>query len=320
MLVSPSFSSIVSCFPPCSLSFAYGSGVFPQLNSDFSSTSSSSLLDFIFVVDDSLSWHNSNLLLNSSHYSFVSSFGPSFLTRIQRFPPGLYFNPLVEVSGHKVKYGIIQMEDFIRDLSDWRDYYIAGRLQKPVKFIQTQGNQEVKKALNNNLLSAFAASLLLLSSGAPVSWSSLYEQICTLSYSGDIRMKFAENPNKVKNLVRGNFHNFHELYKQAREEIKKEIHFNENGQTAGDLISWNCDEAARSALLDRLPLSIQNELILSCRSIRSLSLEHQQRSLSSLLASRVRYSSSAQTFKGLFTAGIRRSLIYATKKISKAIK
>jgi translocator assembly and maintenance protein 41 len=59
--------------------------------------------------------------------------------------------------------------------------------------------------LSANNLSALRISLLLLSPLPDFTEQALYEQIAGLSYSGDPRMSVpgAENPEKVRNIVRG---------------------------------------------------------------------------------------------------------------------
>ena len=75
--------------------------------------------------------------------------------------------------------------------------------------------------MNHNLRSAILAVLPLL----PLQFSSYQlfivlafwlcdpQAITRLSYNGDIRTYFAENPHKVQNIVEGNFDNFCQLYK-----------------------------------------------------------------------------------------------------------
>ncbi len=66
-------------------------------------------------------------------------------------------------------------------------------------------------------------SLLLLPPSQPFSELALWEQIAGISYSGDPRMSVpgAENPEKVKNIVRGPgvLENFRRLYGAALEEV-----------------------------------------------------------------------------------------------------
>ena len=55
---------------------------------------------------------------------------------VQRSGTKLYYNPMVKLKGcehdRTYKYGIIHEEDFIRDLLEWRDFFVSARLQKPV--------------------------------------------------------------------------------------------------------------------------------------------------------------------------------------------
>ena len=44
-------------------------------------------------------------------------------------------------------------------------------------------------------------------------WGCEKQAITGLSYSGDIRTWFAENPHKVENIVAGNYDFFRQLYK-----------------------------------------------------------------------------------------------------------
>ena len=122
--------------------FAYGSGVFKQLNND---KPDANMIDFVFVVDDSLKFHMENLKLNASHYSFLKHLGPYYLSKIQNeFAAGCYYNTLVpvkvdnnEILGSNniqlIKYGVMSEEALVRDLFDWDYLYMSGRLQKPVK-------------------------------------------------------------------------------------------------------------------------------------------------------------------------------------------
>ena len=102
------------------------------------------MIDFVFVVDDSLKFHMENLKLNASHYSFLKHLGPYYLSRVQNdFAAGCYYNTLVpikidndEILGSNntqlIKYGVMSEEALVRDLFDWDYLYMSGRLQKPV--------------------------------------------------------------------------------------------------------------------------------------------------------------------------------------------
>jgi hypothetical protein len=65
---------------------------------------------------------------------------------VQRTGSKIYFNPLIPLKTFKneenpdlyandarrLKYGIIQKDDAIEDLTDWHAFALAGRMQKPI--------------------------------------------------------------------------------------------------------------------------------------------------------------------------------------------
>jgi translocator assembly and maintenance protein 41 len=81
-------------------------------------------------------------------------------------------------------------------------------MQKPVQILKW--SKELDEAARRNLESAVRVSLLLL----PESFSAteLFTMVAGLSYRGDFRMTFGENPQKVRNIVEGHEAHFHELY------------------------------------------------------------------------------------------------------------
>lgn len=99
--------------------------------------SSSKMIDFIIVVDDTLSWHQENLRKNRAHYSFLKHFGPRVITKVQEdFGANVYFNTLIPYNDQTlIKYGVIKKSHFVNDLLDWDHLYVSGRLQKPVQVI-----------------------------------------------------------------------------------------------------------------------------------------------------------------------------------------
>jgi translocator assembly and maintenance protein 41 len=98
---------------------------------------------------------------------------------------------------------------------------------------------KVDNAVRKNLSSALSISLLLL----PRSFSEedLYVKIAGLSYSGDPRMSVpgAENPEKVKNIVRGpgSLLGFRHLYEEVLEEAKVERQNEKQGEDAWMVVS-----------------------------------------------------------------------------------
>ncbi len=136
------FNTILSRFPHkyIQFAFAYGSGVFKQTNND---DLSKNMIDFVFVVNDSVQFHAENIRLNKSHYSFLKYLGPYYISRIQNdFGAACYYNTLVPIKLDSadqtclIKYGVISQEALIQDLYDWDWLYMSGRLHKPVKIIK----------------------------------------------------------------------------------------------------------------------------------------------------------------------------------------
>jgi mitochondrial translocator assembly and maintenance protein 41 len=109
-----------------------------------------------------------------------------------------------------IKYGVISYEDLLTDLQDWSWLYVAGRLQKPVLDVIKSQDEPLKSALRINRKSALQAALLQLPD--TFTFEQLYQEIVQLSYSGDIRMKFGEDQNKIKKIVKGSMGKFMDTY------------------------------------------------------------------------------------------------------------
>lgn len=168
------------------------------------------MLDFLFGVTHPSHWHDLNMIDHRDHYSFLARLlGSTIVSYIgEEIGAGFWFNVECLVKGRIIKYGIISIDALCRDLNDWQSLYAAGRLHKPVKILRDEAR--VRIACQVNLRSALRTSLLLL----PRNFHKrdLYETITSLSYRGDVRMKYAENPKKIKNIVEGQYDLFDKLY------------------------------------------------------------------------------------------------------------
>ncbi|NXL98081.1 TAM41 protein, partial [Tyrannus savana] len=216
------FRRVLAQFPQeLSLAFAYGSGGFRQAGAA-AEHGENNMLDFVFAVDDSVTWHMMNLLKNRSHYSFLKFFGPNQITNIQSYGAGIYYNTLVPCNGRMIKYGVISTDTLIDDLFHWKTLYVAGRLQKPVKILTQNENSKLQAALVSNLKSAVTAAFLML----PESFSEedLYMQIAGLSYSGDFRMIIGEDRSKVQNIVKPNIPHFQKLYSNILQDCPQVVY------------------------------------------------------------------------------------------------
>lgn len=219
--------SIVADFnSPIRYAFAYGSGVFEQ--DGYESEKGAPMLDFIFAVTHPAHFHSINMSQNPSHYAiYARTFGSSFVSKVQEFGPGVWFNAFVKAKGRvcdflipcrattdrnpfqTIKYGVTSVDNLCSDLLNWNSLYLAGRMHKPLRIIKDDARVRLTQQVN--LTSAVRAALLTLP--AEFSEKQLFETIAGISYSGDPRMVLpGENRGKVGNIVRKQGPQFRELY------------------------------------------------------------------------------------------------------------
>lgn len=207
-------------------------------------------------------------------------------------------------------------------------------MQKPVKILKAY--EALAEAQRMNLRSAVRAALLLL----PESFSDfdLFTMIAGLSYRGDFRMTFGENPRKVKNIVTANLSHFHELYSPVL------ATFSSLTAAAADKgrFSQDLSPRVRASHLRQLPMALRQFLVPRklrdvMSSERSTKIVHSREEgdkalrdaweqLSGKKTSKmvklaihkvVARSSLTQGFKGVFTAGVWKALVYSLHKMNK---
>lgn len=346
--VRPIYYRILSKFPPSfSLCFAYGSGVKPQIgyagtainettktSSDAPSSPSKKpkMLDLMFVVDNPFQWHAQNISQNPSHYSFIRHLGSKVVAQFQeKFGAKVFCNTLIPIKDESnnnllIKYGVISSKNLIEDLLDWRDLYVAGRLQKPVEIIREPNSSKVQNALELNLQSAIHSALLLL----PKEFNEFefYCTITSLSYNGDFRMIFGENKNKVQNIVKPQIEHFRNLYAPTLDVFKQVLEFS----TSGDEFTnkWEQDKSSLVVLqhLNQLPKWPIRRIVREWNRgkyrsdtedvLRAVACSPRYQDIvKQSLADIVWQSSVKQSLKNIPTAGISKSLSYAWSKALK---
>uniref|UniRef100_A0A3B3ZLS9 Phosphatidate cytidylyltransferase, mitochondrial n=1 Tax=Periophthalmus magnuspinnatus TaxID=409849 RepID=A0A3B3ZLS9_9GOBI len=227
------YRRVLSQFPQdISLAFAYGSGVFKQQGTS-QGQMDKNMLDFVFAVDDPVTWHTLNLLQNRKHYSILKLLGPTKISSIQNdYGASVYYNTLVPMDGRIIKYGVMSTDSLIDDLMHWKTLYVAGRLHKPVKMLVQSDNGKIRAALVANLKSAVTASFLML----PESFSEedLFLQIAGLSYAGDFRMVIGEDKSKVANIVKDNIQYFRILYNNILRDCPQVVYKPQQGRLEVD--------------------------------------------------------------------------------------
>lgn len=371
---------IDTTFPPNELVFAfgYGSGVFSQALQE-EDPSQAGMLDLILVVRDAESFHWANELQNPNHYATwirtldycQGQLAAGLQRRFLHGQDGKVLFHVVDDGPLPLKYGVIQYEDFVQDLTQWDSLYIAGRLHKPtlpIPILSKVAEEEMyrttlQEAQTTNLQAAVAAAMLL--SPLPASsttvttnhllpWKNFYSQIAVLSYTGDFRMQVGgEDPHKIQKLVQapGQLERFHALYRGSDDIIvdndneSSSLSSLRDSLTSGknilkpleqsgiisirtDGLEWDpYDISARTQLVQRLPPVAKKPLLVpSTTTSRQGSsnpvhnhLAQQQESLAKVLTSIVAPAARYQSFKGLLTFGLRKSIRYASAKLSKGL-
>ncbi|WWC59516.1 uncharacterized protein I303_102072 [Kwoniella dejecticola CBS 10117] len=216
---------------PIDWAVAYGSGVMKQAQTKPGDPPS--LTDLLLSTSSPVEFHSINLRQNPSHYPLHARLiGAKGVAHIQEtWGAGVWYVTDVKINNTSVKYGVISTAALIEDLTQWKTFYISGRLHKPTLPLVSPSSPRTEsaspsssstsmsssvlgEALETNRKSALATALLLCPERFEEDY--LWEKIAGLSYSGDPRMSIpgGENPEKVRNIVRGSGarEGFREMY------------------------------------------------------------------------------------------------------------
>ncbi len=187
--------------------FGYGSGVIQQKGY---SLQKKPMIDLIFIVQDSKAWHQENKKKNPHDYPVSAKIllGTVNFDRIAGFS-GVTYQSHISYKGETFKYGVVSQAHFIHALYSWNSFFLPGRFQKPVQTIFS--NPYIDWNIQENRRIALLVALQTLPEQLRT-LKGLFTQICSLSYLGDIRMVFVENPNKIRNIVEAEFELFKKIY------------------------------------------------------------------------------------------------------------
>ncbi|KAA8909277.1 hypothetical protein TRICI_004589 [Trichomonascus ciferrii] len=176
--------------------------------------------------------------------------------------------------------------------------------------------------------------------------------ITSVSYMGDPRMTFGENPRKIDNIVDNQFLNFRRLYAPLMDGLPN-LELTANDKLSDVVLTQDMDPVKRGNMVVRLPASFKTKLYSRYATKYNLNpndphlkeaLEKNTESIrpdpsikmvcsdfdksiasdstlstevSNCIRSTVAWPSSAQTLKGILTAGIFRSIKYSSEKLKK---
>ena len=295
---------------PFVTAFAYGSGVFKQQSKV--SIVGNKMIDYLVVVEDEklMEWHESNFKANPGDYPF---FGRLALSKSKLFDEAVYYVPNITVSGDKkIKYGVLGWETLIRDLFTWDTMFLAGRLQKPTIRSDIEGDKRnvLNCAMEYNLDSALRTSLLL-NPRYSNDFNRILKGIISLSYTNDPRLILAESPQKVDNILKGQFKELEAIYLERYEKIKSTELM---GGSLGDPIY-------RMNLICNLPLNLKTELLIESPSLWHVALNDENNEIKYLISSAigriVRRSAWKQMILGSISTPFNEAINYALNKVKK---
>ncbi|OVA12745.1 Mitochondrial matrix Mmp37 [Macleaya cordata] len=320
-------AGLLEVLPPVEFCCSYGSSLLPNNNDK------STMIDYIVGVSDPLQWHSENLEMNRDHYAswMVHLGGAKLITQVaDEIGVGVHFNPFVTWKDRMIKYGVVRMHDLVQDILNWESFYLSGRLQKPVHILAD--NIDIENVNSSNLKAATSAALLLLPS--EFSEEDLYAKICSLSYMGDLRMLFAEDKNKVKRIVQGQFKLFQRIYKPFLDEYaaKELLRFSSSSDHRMH-IAQDCGLSATRSLVSSLPSTVRSGMGMRLgekqklseygRVIREVVISSREETadcMRKVVRRKVMVSSARQAVSGLLAAGGVNAARYLTKKMSRAWK
>lgn len=288
---------IRALLPASDLALGYGSGVIRQSGYG---NDSGEMIDVLVLTRDRQAYVRSLLerrYISANACLFASSINPQIL-----------FFPNVEpLPGIRLKIGVVDALQCLERLKDWGDsFYIPGRLQKPVRIIDSPDTEflgEFIQAQLCNHQSALLAALLNLPQhvGSEFTLNQLYSSLVGLSYLGDVRVGIAENPNKIPNIVSAQFHLLEDIYRP---------HFGATGIFMSS-DGWYTASKTPDDLWKSLPPNFTRSAI---------QLADSRDALRATLSSINRRESLKQALVGVGTAGIGNSFRYLARKVSKRFK
>lgn len=301
MNIKSSINKFIKRRPEVKGAYGYGSGVFKQ--SGYTSKDKPQI-DMIFVVEDLKKWHLENIKKNPKDYSFSAKlfFKRASVSKLKG-NTGIVYLSNIEEDGSIYKYGTIEEKDLEKYLNTWESFYLPGRFQKTI--LPIVESKKIEKANLKNRESVLFTALLTLSEDK-TKLIDVYTQICGLSYLGDTRMKFAENPRKVLNIVEGSYDIFKEIYGTSNSYFKT----NKKEEITVDYKKLMKD-------INNLPECLLEYL---GDDVKSLNRKVISQKILNYFTELNKNESSKQTIKGLYSNGLVRSINYAYKKVLKKIK
>ena len=266
-------------------------------------------VDLIVIVNDIKKFYQKNLKINKYMYKFTPKlYFKHAKSKTLKKAAGICYTTDIKYGQDIYKMGVIEKEDVLDDLLNWKTFYIAGRFQKEMYTVKA--DEQIEKANEINKRNALTIALLLLDKNKP-KLIDLYEKICSLSYMGDSRKSFkAEDPNKIKKLASG-----------SKEHFDKEFTAKTDLFTVDKDEYINIDYDKLLRMIDKLPIELKIQISDEVGDKRlSDGMPEIRKAITDYLTTIIKKSSNGQTKKGIFTTGPKNSISYALSKLKKGRK
>ena len=266
-------------------------------------------VDLIVIVNDIKKFYQKNLKINKYMYKFTPKlYFKHAKSKTLKKAAGICYTTDIKYGQDIYKMGVIEKEDVLDDLLNWKTFYIAGRFQKEMYTVKA--DEQIEKANEINKRNALTIALLLLDKNKP-KLIDLYEKICSLSYMGDSRKSFkAEDPNKIKKLASG-----------SKEHFDKEFTAKTDLFTVDKDEYINIDYDKLLRMIDKLPIELKIQISDEVDDKRlSDGIPEIRKAITDYLTTIIKKSSNGQTKKGIFTTGPKNSISYALSKLKKGRK
>ena len=305
MNITKEILDFIETLPPTVGVIGYGSGVKPQAGYK---EQDQRQIDLFIIVQDLKLWHKENQILNPNHYTFTSRLFFELPVKFQHIGTDICYIPYLKNHNSIFKIGIIEEQDLLNDLNEWTTFFLAGRFQKDILVLKS--DEKIKEAMEKNRKNAMILSLLLLDENH-LNVKDLITQIVSFSYMGDPRMHFAENPQKIQNIVLGSYEELKNIY------LDDTFYFVYND----DSIEIDYTEIFDYGLQE-MPESIKE--IFKNLNIKDVSLSSKEdllklrKALLQYFKVRNKKSGTLQALKGILTAGPAKSVEYGIEKLKKA--
>lgn len=266
-------------------------------------------VDLIVIVDDIKEFYLENLKKNKYMYKFTPKiYFKHAKSESLRKAAGICYTTDINYGQDTYKMGVIEKEDVLDDLLNWKTFYIAGRFQK--EMYTAKKDEKIERANEINKRNALTVALLLLDKDKP-KLIDLYEKICSLSYMGDSRKNFkAEDPNKIKKLASGSKEHFNKEYTE-----KTDLYTVDKNE----YIKVDYNKVLK--MIEKLPIDLKMKIVdeVGDKRLTDATLEI-RKGIEEYLTTIIKKSSMGQTKKGILTTGPKNSLGYALAKLKKGRK